>query len=289
MRIRDLIFCFLMLAPLALADRIDCTAPGNLSVSGRPDGSAVAFFYPANGSLSATAASCLGAGAHFNWYQIVTADPLPPRNVGTPYVDPQPGGNAFVTGGWRDSLPWYYDEGLPSGNCVQGGVDTCKFYDPIAWQVNSPCITYQKGQPCPMFNYIPTKDILAFSDTPQNPQSSIQLHFETRLVIVSADEQSWAFVGGFSWDWANLSSPLLGVSSNFQMMSAAQLVNPPLARQGGGPPSPFDEDNPAHSALGFPPNPLFAEATSVPEPSAITLVGLGLIPLALGYRSRRRS
>ncbi len=286
---RHLILFFLMLAPLLTAGRIDCDVAGTLTFSGRPDGSAAAFFYPANGSLSATAEACLGQGAHFNWYQIVQADPIPPRNATTPYVDPQPGGNAFVVGGWRDGLPWYYDEQLPSGNCIQNGVDTCKFYDPIAWQVSSPCLTYVKGQACPMYNYIPTRDIMAFSDLPQNPQASIQLHFETRLVIVSADEQNWAYVRGFAWDWAN-PSPYRGQSSNFRALSASELVNPPDARLVVGAAALLAEDLPMHSSLGFPPNPLLAEGIAdVPEPSAFALVGLGLIPLFVGVRRRRRS
>lgn len=275
---------------LATAGQVNCDAPGTLSYSGRSDGSAVAFYYPANGSLSATAEACLGPGAFFNWYQLGVLDPQPPRNASVPYIDPQPGGNAFVVGGWRDGYPWYYDV-VPAGTgigCIQGGVNTCQFYDPISWQITSPCITYLAGQTCPNFNYTPTKDILAYSDTPQNPQGSIQLSFETRLVIVSADQLSWAYVAGFAWDWANLGSPLLGVSSNFRPLTGAQLLNPPPARQGGGPPSPFDENPPPHSSLGFPPNPVFHEATMIPEPSSFVLLGGGFAALLVGYRRSRR-
>lgn len=285
-KLQHLIWTSLCLAPFAAAGQVSCDAPGTLSYAGRPDGSAVAFFYP-NGSLSAIAEACLGPGAHFNWYQIGIADPQPPRNATVPYVDPQPGGNAFVVGGWRDSLPWYYDE-LPPGSgpgCIQNGVDTCQFYSPISWQITSPCITYLAGKTCPMFNYTPARDILAYSDTPQNPQGSIQLSFETRLVIVSADQASWAFVAGFAWDWAN-PSPLLGVSSNFRPLTDAQLQNPPPARQGGGPPPPFLDDPPPHSSLGFPPNPVFHEATMIPEPSSFALLGLGAAVLLVGYRRR---
>lgn len=290
MRLRTFIWVLFALTPLAaFAGPVTCSAAGSFTFNGRADGSAVAFFYPDNNSLSATATACLGAGAHFNWYQIVTADPMPPRSAGVPYTDPQPGGNAWVIGGWRDGLPWYYDEVAPGTGigCVQGGVDTCQFYSGIAWAVNSPCITYLTGQPCPMFNYTPTRDLLVFSDTPQNPLASIQLSFQTRLVIVSADQSQWAYVAGFAWDWSN-PSPLAGVASNFRALTSSELTTPPAARQGGGPPSPFDTNPPAHSSLGFPPNPVYQESLVTPEPSSFVLIGLGLMPLAALRRFRSR-
>ena len=221
--------------------------------------------------------------------QTIVDGPQPPRNAGVPYTDPQPGGNAWVIGGWRDGFPWYYDEVAPGTGigCLQGGVDTCQFYAGIAWAVNSPCITYLTGQTCPMFNYTPTRDLIVFSDTPQNPQASIQLSFQTRLVIVSADQSQWAYVAGFAWDWSN-PSPLAGVASNFRALTSSELTAPPAARQGGGPPSPFDTNPPAHSSLGFPPNPVFQESLVTPEPSSLVLIGLGLIPLAALRRFRSR-
>ena len=165
-----LIIVFLCIAACSFAGVVTCSAPGSLQFYAGGGGLADAFFTPSNGSLSATAQACLGTGAHFNWYQIVTQDPQPPRNSTVPYVDPQPGGNAIVTGGWRDGLPWYYDEvGAGTGvACVQNGVNTCTFYDSLSWAVNSPCITYLTGQTCPLWNYTPTSDMLAFAESPES-------------------------------------------------------------------------------------------------------------------------
>jgi MYXO-CTERM domain-containing protein len=269
------------------AGAVTCSVSGTLMYLGASD-SAVAKFTPANGSLSTTAAACLGTGAYFNWYQVVTTDTLPP-GAAAPYIDPQSGGNQPGSAYWRDSLPWYYDSTAPPG-----GISVCPpgtagvgCYSQQSWQIMSPCITYTANTSCPAYpTYTPASDFIMYSDQPSSPQTSIQLAFETRLVVVSADSSQWAYVDGFSWTWSNPGSPLVGVASNFQALSASALVNPPSARQGGGSPPPFDfGDRPeAHSSLGAPVSPLF----DTPEPSSASLFSFGLLGLGILVAARRR-
>ncbi len=275
-------------ASTAFAGAVTCSVSGAFAYQALGD-TAVARFTPSNGSLSTTASACLGSGAYFNWYQVVTTDPLPP-GAAAPYIDPQSGGNQAGSAYWRDSLPWYYDTSTPpaSVSVCPSGTTGFGCYSQQSWQVTSSCITYTVGKTCSSYpTYVPSTDFIMFSDQPSSPSTSITLAFETRLVIVSADSTQWAYINGFTWSWSNLITPLVGTAYNFQSMSASALVNPPSARQGGGSPPPFDfGDRPdAHSSLGAPVSPLF----DTPEPSSAVLLGSGLLGIGLFAMARKRA
>lgn len=200
------LFSFLLLGiSIGFAGSVTCTVPvsGTAVPSVGLDGGMTATFTPSGGTLAQVAAACLGPGARFNWYQIVTQDPAPPRGSAVPYIDPLQGGNQGTQGSWRDAAPWYYDVVPANTNCMQGGKNTCQGYEPLFWQITSACITYLANQRCPLFPAFPGygSDTLVFGDTPASPIPT-QLAFETWLVVVSADGSKWAYISGFDWQWS---------------------------------------------------------------------------------------
>jgi hypothetical protein len=139
-------------------------------------------------TLAAAASAC--GEDHFNWYQVVTADNNPPKDMNgnqlmPPYVDPPPGG--YQGGDWQDNLPWYFNETLGPGETT----------------------TELSRQS--------TANMLKFSDFPNDKPGTV-LQFSTWLVSLNADSSFHAFEGGFSWTFtqgsgvSNITS--LGVGVN---------------------------------------------------------------------------
>lgn len=155
---------------------------GNISVDVSPTGAGVTggFTSTTGGpppTLAAAAAAC--GEDHFNWYQIVIADNMPPRDargntLTPPYVDPPPGG---YSNQWADNLPWYWDEYAPPAG-------TPNFDPNLLLSANT------------------TAARLGFADFPGGAAGT-NLSFITWLVSLNADSSFHAFEGGFSWDWSN--------------------------------------------------------------------------------------
>lgn len=138
---------------------------------------------------------------HFNWYQAVIQDNMPPVDAAAnrlmpPYIDPPRGGygNDPGTAGddtqWADGFPWYWDEGAdpPAG--------TDGFSDGLNVDDN----TDANG--------------LDFSDFPGGAAGT-ELKFKTYLVSVNDDGSFHSLHGGFSWSWSTTGgasdvSPLQG-------------------------------------------------------------------------------
>jgi hypothetical protein len=113
---------------------------------------------------------------HFNWFQKVTSDNVPPKDAGgnpvtPPYIDPPNGGYSDQ---WADNRPWFWDEYAPP-----------------------------KGTPNfnPMFqlsNKISADDkTLDFSDGTGGPNGNL-ISFSTFLVSDFGDT-TYDVLGGFSW------------------------------------------------------------------------------------------
>ena len=92
--------------PVGVIDLVPAFVSGRVGLTG-------GFATPL-GSLGAAAAAC--GEDHFNWYQQVLTDNIPPVNTAgarlrTPYNDPPPGGYGGPFPQWADNFPWYWDEG----------------------------------------------------------------------------------------------------------------------------------------------------------------------------------
>jgi hypothetical protein len=129
------------------------------------------------GSTADAAALC--GDDHFNWYQVVTADNMPPKDKGgntltPPYVDPPPGGYQYQQPAGDDYLPWYWSE------TPLGGAATSEVTDHTDEAAGT----------------------ATFSDNPGGAAGT-DLSFSTYLVSVNKDGSFHEFEGGFSWDWSN--------------------------------------------------------------------------------------
>lgn len=136
------------------------------------------------GSLAAAAAAC--GEDHFNWYQRVVEDNMPPvdsagNRLVPPYDDPPPGGygNDPNTGDdetqWADDFPWYWDEGPDPPPGTPG---------------------FQDGYH--RLDNQPTGSLLKFEDFPGGPDG-LSLRFHVALVSLNADNSLHATYGGFDW------------------------------------------------------------------------------------------
>lgn len=140
-------------------------------------------------SLAAAAAAC--NEDHFNWYQVVTADNMPPNDAGgnpvvPPYVDVPPGGYGPPSTQWGDNLPWYWDEGADPPAGTPGFSDGFNIADHL-----------QDINPADG-----TIETLHYEDFPGGAAGT-NLSFKTWLVSLNADGSFHSWHGGFSWDWSN--------------------------------------------------------------------------------------
>jgi len=179
----------LLCPELGRATIVSCAgaAVGNLSAT--LGGSGVSALFQANTSLSGAEAAC-GAN-HFNWYQVVTADTLPPitasgHPLSAPYVDPPAGGYSTL---WADNLPWYWNETAPA----PGTPHYSSIYSLSAW-------TSPSG--------------LKFQDLPSGGSVS----FQTWLVGLNANSSFEGWYGGFSWQLLST-----GVSSGLSFFAAGAI------------------------------------------------------------------
>jgi PEP-CTERM motif-containing protein len=161
----------------------------NAKISGVPGAQYVtAEFSSVVGSPPSLAAAAKACGEdHFNWYQVVTNDKIPPlvgdkpaKPVPVPYVDPQPGGYAADPSQKfpktiADRLPWFYDEG-PVLSPPPGAVGSGHINEHTA------------------------DNLLTFSDAPGGgPGGANVIGLLTWLVSLNADGSFHEFHTGFSW------------------------------------------------------------------------------------------
>jgi hypothetical protein len=160
---------------------------------------------PNAGTLAAAAAAC--GETQFNWYQVVTADNMPPSNfagqqLAAPYVDPPPGGYAIADDNtWFDNLPWLYNMGPAT---------------PAAGQVVVPGLSLAANTTATTLNY---------GDMPGGPNGTV-LSFSTWLVSLNANGSFQGFDGGFTWTWQNPG----GVVTVGQPVALGAGVNPTAAQ-----------------------------------------------------------
>jgi len=244
----------------------DGTKVGEVRVHIAPDGSGVmGGFVSSYGdppSLDAAAQKC--GEDHFNWYQLVMGDNMPPHGpdgklVSAPYWDPPLGGYGWPDTQWADGLPWYWDEGPDPAKGTPGFVNGLNVDD-------------NKHDP----NGDGADEVLGFADFPAGPVGT-EVQFQTWLVSVNADGSIHEFHEGFVWSWTNPDedpdgSPGawgnrrwpwtfgLGVGT----LDESQI---PLTPEAG-----LDSYN---------------RMTAIPEPASLTLLAFGLA--ALGARRRPRA
>jgi hypothetical protein len=175
----------------------DSTQVGNIVVNAvAGDGVAGGFTSTIGMPVSLAAAAAFCKEDHFNWFQLVTADNMPPVDAGgmrltPPYVDPPSGGygNDPTTGGddtqWGDKLPWYWDEGPDPPAGTPGFTDGLNVND----NLSDP-------------NGDGTNETLDYSDDPGGAIGT-NLSFFTQLVSLNADGSLHRSDGGFTWDWTN--------------------------------------------------------------------------------------
>lgn len=170
----------------------DGTQVGEVRVHIAPDLSGVmgAFVssYGDPPSLAAAAAAC--GEHHFNWYQLVMSDNMPPNGpdgkpLTAPYWDPPFGGYGPPDRQWADNLPWYWDEGADPPRGTPG------FYDGLHLDDN---LHDRNGDG--------VKEVLGFNDFPSGPLGT-EVVFQTWLVSLNEDGSLHSFHGGFAWSWTN--------------------------------------------------------------------------------------
>lgn len=129
----------------------------NGAVSVQITGPTVKALFKPNFNLSISEAALISGYDHFNWHQVITADPYPPGGLSVPYVDPPTGGGSAF-GGYADSLPFYWDE--------QGAASS-------GYHLSNHTTT----------------NTLSYSDTPAEPQLTIgqTINFTTSLAGVLPD------------------------------------------------------------------------------------------------------
>ena len=158
----------------------------NVGISGAGISGGFVTNSPMFPTLASAAAKC--GEDHFNWYQIVTADNMPPVNsagvrLTPPYIDPPSGGygNDPMTGGddtqWADNLPWYWDEQVPAPG-------TPGYFPNLQLSANV------------------TANTLNFADFPGGPDGTT-LAFITKLASINTDGSLHRLYGGFLWDYVD--------------------------------------------------------------------------------------
>jgi hypothetical protein len=159
--------------------------------AGMPSG-IMATFTSSFDSPAVSAALC--GDDHFNWYQVVTADNMPPKDKGgntltPPYVDPPPGGYQYQQPAGDDYLPWYWSE-TPLGGAATSEIEQ---------------------------NTSEANGTVTFSDAPGGAAGT-NLSFSTWLASVNKDGSFHEFEEGFSWDWSNAGGQ--NGTNNIQPLSA---------------------------------------------------------------------
>jgi hypothetical protein len=161
-------------APVTFGVNCNGGKVGTVSVDTMGAGISGGFTSSVGGPPNTLAAAATACGEdHFDWYQIVTAAPSPPKDANgnqltVPWVDPPPGG--YQGGDWQDNLPWYWNETLgPGEKATELSMQT-------------------------------TIDTLKFADFPSNKPGAIVM-FLTWLVSLNADSSFHAWEGGFSWTY----------------------------------------------------------------------------------------
>jgi len=163
------------------------------TASGRPGvvGSFTASINDAMGKPSIAAAAAKCNEDHFNWYQVITADSMPPNDAAgnplvPPYPDPPAGGYGPPSTQWADDLPWYWDEGPDPAAGTDGFSDNYNVNDNT---------TDGNGDG--------VNDTLEFQDFPGGADGT-ELTFRLWLVSLNADSSLHSFHdGGIEWSFSN--------------------------------------------------------------------------------------
>ncbi len=229
----------------------DGTPMGTIDVQVSPDGKGVigGFTSSVGDPPSLAAAAAANGEDHFNWFQVVVRDNMPPNDANgnplvPPYVDPPPGG---YQGQWADNLPWYWDEGPPP----KPGEPGFENYDP-AYDLSSNLVdTNDDG----------VADKLNFEDFPWGPEGT-SLEFNTWLVSLNADGSLHSWHGGFAWTWDR---PASGGGGG-----------------GGGGRNIFPTPDGGQITV------ISGPLAPIPEPSSLVLAVAGGLCLALSLAIRRR-
>jgi hypothetical protein len=147
---------------------------------------------------------------HFNWFQVVTADPFPPDGRPVPYIDP-PNGGGVAFGGFADNLPFYWDE--------QGATGT----------------RYHLFDNLFPFN-IPTsaRTGLSYTDTPADPRLSgaQTIDYITTLAGVMPNG-SWDGLYTVTWS-TNYTGPLIGTGGIINLSVRRNILEPAILDDSGG-------------------------------------------------------
>ncbi len=177
----------------ALTIPVNCNGQhvGDITVNTSGSGVAGGFTSIVGTPPSLAAAAQICEEDHFNWYQVITADNMPPNDAGgqplvPPYPDPPPGGYGPPSTQWADNLPWYWDEGADPPPATPGFADGYNLDD------NLQDISPADG----------TDDTLNFADYPGGAAGS-SVTFKTWLVSLNADGSLHGFHSGFEWMWSN--------------------------------------------------------------------------------------
>jgi len=175
----------------ALTIPVNCGMPpvhvGDIVVNPSGSGMSGDFTSVVGGPPATMAAACAQCGEdHMNWFQVVTADNMPPNGPGgpgnqltPPYIDPPFGGYGPPDQQWADNRPWYWDETVPPGPPFPPG--------------------YQAGLGLGPNTFA---DHLHWEDFPGGAAGS-NVKFSTWLVSLNADGSLHEFHEGFSWMWSN--------------------------------------------------------------------------------------
>lgn len=180
---------------------------GDIDVNPSADGTGVTGGFTAVTTLAAAAAFC--GEDHFNWFQVVLADNMPPNGpagpgnpLTPPYFDPPLGGYGPPDTQWGDGLPWYWDEGAdpPAGPPPTPGFsDGYNLDDNISLDGKT----------------------LHFEDFPGGAAGT-SLVFATFLVSLNADGSLHSFHDGFLWTWSNTAANPDGTAAVGQHLAGNQ-------------------------------------------------------------------
>lgn len=141
-------------------------------------------------------------GIRFNWFQIVTSDTNPPKDISgkliqVPYIDPYKNGYYDQ---WADNRPWYWDESSKPP------------FDPRGWNPENLLDNNVEG----------TK--LEINDFPTSSVGT-KIEFETFLIASQPQSKIYDLLGGFSWSAKVQNDELTDITSLTQRQTLP-LVTP---------------------------------------------------------------